>query len=941
MKTVNAYGFRDRIFVIISLMFLMGSMLIMGGEIAHAAPQAKIKLTDAERDWLARHPRIQVGIMDAWPPLNYLDQSKTPQGIGAEYLAALNKRLGGALVPVPAPFKENYDRVLNGHLDAIMDITQRPDREALFNFTRPYIVIPHAIVGRKGGEYFKNEQYLSGKTIALERGFYNVTYFKNNYPAVKIREFASTSEALDAVSRGEADAYAGNRAVIVYLIEKELLNNLRLMGKLTEPNSTLQFGTQKGNPLLASILDKALASMTSEEERAIRQKWLQETSPGLDLTEAEQRWLDKHPNIRVALDPAWAPVEFLDKHGIPQGISPEYLKKIGEQLGVRFEIVTGRSRQQMTAAVKNHELDMFSAIARTPERERFLSFSDAYLSLPTGIFTLQEAHFIGSIKELSGKKVAVNNGRSAEFQLRTNFPELQLNVTQNSVEALQKLAHGDVDAFVGNTMTTGFYLGELGLTNIKLAGEAPFRYELSMGIRNDWPELTTILNKALRSIPETERDAIYRKWTTLQFKQKVDYSVIWRIVIGALAVVVLFAFWNRRLGREVSIRKVAEAQLQANQAHLEQLLEERTLNAAELREAKEHAETADKLKSAFLATMSHELRTPLNSIIGFTGILLQGMGGPVNEEQIKQLTMVKNSANHLLSLISDVLDISKIEAGQLKVSVEPFNLQESIQKVVQSVRPLAEKNGLYLTLDMAGDVGSIVTDERRVEQILLNLLSNALKFTEQGGISVRCKREAGYYVTTVTDTGIGIKEGDLDRLFKPFHQIDSGLSRKYAGTGLGLSICMRLAELMGGEIGVRSKFGEGSTFWLTLPVETGSAQPGDKPSVPDLHPGEKIPGAVDDGAALKPIPSTTLPIDREKLETAYQQLVELLRDDDASAGDLLDENFELLKNSFPQEFPVIEGAIRRFDFEAAVAALVKARKNFDDKEEMQTLPGER
>ena len=185
--------------------------------------------------------------------------------------------------------------------------------------------------------------------------------------------------------------------------------------------------------------------------------------------------------------------------------------------------------------------------------------------------------------------------------------------------------------------------------------------------------------------------------------------------------------------------------------------------------------------------------------------------------------MVRGSARHLLALINDVLDISKVEAGQLEVTCEPFDLRASIEKAAAGVKLLAQKKALDLQVELAPEIGAWASDQRRVEQILINLLNNAIKFTEHGRITLTAKIVRSTLRISVTDTGIGIDPDDFQKIFHPFRQIDTGLARNHEGTGLGLAICRRLAELLGGEIRVESEWGKGSTFTVVLPVKAGVA----------------------------------------------------------------------------------------------------------------------
>jgi len=264
------------------------------------------------------------------------------------------------------------------------------------------------------------------------------------------------------------------------------------------------------------------------------------------------------------------------------------------------------------------------------------------------------------------------------------------------------------------------------------------------------------------------------------------------------------------------------AQLQESYAGLEQKVEARTAELgtalAELDEKSRLLETASLHKSAFLANMSHELRTPLNAIIGFSQVLREGMVGEVNAKQAEYLDDILSSGNHLLSLINDVLDLSKVEAGQVELEIAPFSLQEALERGVVMMRERALEGGVKVTLAPAAEGELVPGDERRVRQVIFNLLSNAVKFTPEGGsVDVWATRVNGEVRVSVCDTGPGIAPGDQERIFEEFQQTEAGLEQR-EGTGLGLALSKRLVELHGGRIWVESEPGSGSTFTFTLPT---------------------------------------------------------------------------------------------------------------------------
>jgi signal transduction histidine kinase len=403
--------------------------------------------------------------------------------------------------------------------------------------------------------------------------------------------------------------------------------------------------------------------------------------------------------------------------------------------------------------------------------------------------------YLGGLRALEGKTVAVVRDEATQGWLQRDWPQLALLPIADTQEALRKVAAGEAFAFVGNLVTTSYYIGQSGLTQIKVLGETPYTYQLGMGVRQDWPILAGILQKGLDAIPKSERDAIYHDWISIQYQHRVDYGTLWTVVTLAALALFVIVYWNRRLAQEVSQRCKVETAL---------------------RDAKDAAEQANRAKSVFLASMSHDLRTPLGAVLGFAQLLERNE--QLGDRQRQYVDGIRRGGERLLGLVNDVLDLAKVEANRFELVPVDWNSADLWRELAEMFRGRAEQKGVGFRIEPAPALPRTLScDLKCLRQILVNLLDNAVKFTERGEVVLRASFEDDHLVLEAVDTGVGIPSEQIDSIFEPFQQVGSA-NHRALGAGLGLSIAKGLVARMGGSLAVESAPGQGSTFRARIPA---------------------------------------------------------------------------------------------------------------------------
>ncbi|MCP5455852.1 MAG: transporter substrate-binding domain-containing protein [Thermotogae bacterium] len=526
----------------------------------------------------------------------------------------------------------------------------------------------------------------------------------------------------------------------------------------------------------------------------------------INFSENELNFIKNHPYIKVGVDPNFLPFEYIDSKGEYNGISKDYTDIITKKTGINFIIQKDLSWPETYDLAVKGEIDILPAVSETAERDKHFLFSDPYYFVKRVIVTKDTENSVGGIEDLNGTTVAVQKNSSHHSYL-LGFPKINLSLYDSVEAALTAVANGSEKSYVGNLATTNYFIKSTGLTNLKfIAFEAEKQLGLRVAVRQDWPELVTIINKVFSSVSEEEKIEINNRWIIID--TKTDYWPLIRIfliIAGIFLVGFMVSFyWIIFLKKEINIRRKTQA---------------------ELVKAKTEAEEANNFKSKFMARMSHEIRTPLNAVTGIAYLLKKTDLTITQKMYTDRITQASTS---MLTIINDILDISKIESGKIEIENISFDIDQVIQDVVNIISYKIEEQNINFKLFKDSSIPNwFIGDAKRIEQILLNLLNNAAKFTPEGEVSFETRliaREKNIYHISfiVKDTGIGIPEENLKKLFLPFSQADVSISRRFGGTGLGLSIVKSLTEMMKGEINVYSTEGEGSTFIINLPLEIDS-----------------------------------------------------------------------------------------------------------------------
>ena len=507
-----------------------------------SAPKPKVTLTAEEQAWLRENSHIRLATLTNQPPFSMMDADGNHTGILADILELLSEAIGQKIESelVNHATSATHEVAKEEGIYGSASILKTSRHANAYLFSDAFMETPFFIYATtKNRNEIRQPADLSGKRVALPRNHRAAEQFLAGVGGVQMILADTPLEQMQMVVSGEADALIGY-FTYPYLVNKYLQVDL-VMAFIAESDQAICIGVNPEHPVLHGILNKAIATIGKEKIASITATWTgasRREAPRVDLTDEEKAWLDqKHP-VRVRMAD-WPPYLIVKDDQPPQGIVIEYLKLIEDRTGIRFKHeVTDQPFAEFLDRMKQRQgPDMTAVIVPTPEREQYLSFSETYIVSPYVIFMREQDNPILDISGLTGKTLAVLRGFIVQQQLERNYPEIRQALYDSDDAALQAVATGQADAYIGNLTVASHIIHRRGFSSLQVTAAGPFKeHSLSMGNRDDWPELTSIINKALASITQEEKTAIRNKYLAIKYEQGVNKAALlkWVLFVGGV-----------------------------------------------------------------------------------------------------------------------------------------------------------------------------------------------------------------------------------------------------------------------------------------------------------------------------------------------------------------------------------------------------------------------
>ncbi len=434
---------------------------LSGGRLKWEEMQKKhlkdLNLSKTETAWLKAHSKIRIGIDSGFAPFEFLSEDGRYMGIAADYLELLSKKTGLKFEVVQFnSWSETVKAIETQKIDMLPCVGRSKERSRFLSFTSTFIKFSRVVITRIESQIDKKSGItaFNNLKVGVQKNSSHHAFLKEKSTIAPVL-YDTFTDAMVALSSGKIDAIVGNLAVASHLMKNLSLTNLKFATYAEPEPQSLCSGVRKDWPELQSILDSALSLVTFKEKNSILRKWFPlpaEAQNEMNLTREEREWLLMNPRVRVAWDREWAPIEFADSHGNPQGISMDYLFAIEKMLGIKFDIGKDIGWLSTSAKVKQREIDIFSCVAITPERLKHLNFTDTYLTVPVVIFGTDKTPYVRDLVELKDKKIAVIKGYATDSWVSRDFPKFNIVKPQTIKDAFRLLKEGEIDVFIGNVL---------------------------------------------------------------------------------------------------------------------------------------------------------------------------------------------------------------------------------------------------------------------------------------------------------------------------------------------------------------------------------------------------------------------------------------------------------------------------------------------------------